>query len=261
MSTHHEQKLVFPDDPLESFIYFTKEKNKFYLTGESDDEIIRTKELDNVRFDIDTDGVLRRKLVDDKKELIVDDLDYYYQVFLLTHLVDPENYRKGGPYSIYNDPTENRTKAEKIKPVLKRSQWSSRNMKLKNNISGVANWIFIYGAEFCKNSYHLLGQGYSLKELLDKSAEIMGWRDNYHLTKTFKEISITRPDLVDGTGEVYAGTYSNFGLKKGFKGKFTQSSLLESNSSIKEILELPYNIEHNLCGWIKWLMLKQEIKF
>ena len=260
MSTNHERKLVAPDDPIESFIYFTKEKYKHFLFGNSSDDIIQNVELDNVRFDIDKDGLLRQKLINDKIHLIKDDLDLYFQVFLLTHLVRPENYEKVGPYCIYDDPEINKEKANSHKPFLKKGQWANVNMKRINNCPGTMNWLFSYGQGFCKKSFEFLRDGLTIKELLDRSNEIAGWKMNYHLTKTFKELSIMKPEWVNPNSEVYPGTYSKFAEQKLLGNKYTQTSILETYPVLKEILRLPYNVEHNLCGWVKWLMYKQGIK-
>ena len=255
MSTHNEQKIVFPENCLESFVYLTEQINKKYLEGSCDDEVLNRVFFDNIRFEGDLDSIHRLKLVKD----IDDELELYFQLFLLGHAVHPENWEKNNGFSIYDSPEENLKKFNSIKPKLKSAQWPCTQMKRNQGTSGVANWLFKYGPEFCKKSLPLMDGNKSFKELLDESQKIMGFKDTFHLTRVLKDLSVIKPNLVNNKGEVYCGTYSKFAFTKGFKGQ-TQTHLLNSHPRLVELLGLPLNVEHNLCNWIKWMMHTQNIK-
>ena len=219
MSTHHEKDLIKPSDPYSDFLVFTAKHNRDPYP-----------DLDPVTFDKDYDSLKRRSAYRTTRSL-----EQYTEVFTLTHLVQP-SYLTDGIV------------------ILPRAQWASSQMKRHQGISGVANWIIDYGPTFCKETYHLIDKGLSIAELLEQSAKVLGWNNKYHLTKTFKELYLLGYNI-DPTKEIPTGSYASLATK--WLGK-TQTELLNQSVVLKQILTYPYNVEHNLCNWIKFKLQEEK---
>ena len=243
------------ENPLQSFLYWTNQKKLHEETGTCADPIINTKPFDSYRFDSDPDSLERRELV---KDIDNDLLELYYQVFLLTHLRHPDNHRKVGILSIYDTAQVNYDKINSCLPRFRRGQWDGWNMKRIQGMPKVDKWLTFYGAQFCRETLHLLDKGLSCKELIAESKKIMGWSDAYHLTKTFKDMALLGKANINLHGDVHTSVNTNRALRQLFDKPTTILELMD-HTDIHDLHEFPFNLEHNLCGWTKWLMEKQEV--
>ena len=222
MSIHKETKLKKPKTPLQDFIGFTNRHNYKPIEG-----------LDNVTFDNDVDSLKRRAAYcKDKSHKQV------LQVLKLTHLIKPEDLHK------------TKDEASFIK-----GQWPLTWMRKFQKTHSVKDWLYDFGREFVWLLWPHLDDGHSIEELLDISKRILGWKNNYHMTKFFKELYLLGYNI-DPTVEIKScGTYGKLGMK--FIG-VKQEWLIDNSYEIGAILKYPYNVEHNLCNWIKYLLREQE---
>ena len=218
MSTNHERKLVKPEHPLMDFIQFTINHNDGMYPH-----------LDNVTFDNDTDSLTRRAAYRQDHSL-----EQYIEVFTLTHMIQP-SYLTDGIVK------------------FRKSQWANIHMKKHQGTNGVAEWIFDYGPTLCEQTYHLLNKGLTIAELIKESAKVLGWNNKYHLTKTFKELYLLGYNI-DPTKEIPTGSYATFATNW---LKHSQTELLQIKE-LKDILKYPYNVEHNMCNWIKWKLQDKD---
>ena len=271
MSTQHHLKIDLEgQDPLTSFKFFTKEKWN-WENGKQDlvtDEVIKTKVLDPVTFDADPDGKERRDAI--AKVGITDDLDIFYQMVILTHLFRPDKYVELGGFSIHNKIEDNLLKVlnkkGKVKGgLMKSGQWSNSQMMRHQGRSGIVEWLMISAPELCRKIFPFLKRNHSFEQLTMISYAHLGWNDVYHLSKTWKEMSILKREgrvkdiKIRISSPIVEGTYAKFARLDLFNDERNQMNLLE-DKELKGYLKYPYNVEHNLCGWVKWLMHSQGLK-